>query len=118
MKCLQLSCVALLAMAAVTVSAEELYFMDPGFEGLENMDIVPEVLTATRLKQARAEVPGSMTVITADDIAHWGVRTIPELMRFVPGMFVKHGSDDAVAYHASNPSLMRRMQVLIDGRSV
>ncbi|MEK9711245.1 MAG: TonB-dependent receptor [Thalassolituus sp.] len=105
-------------MAAVTVSAEELYFMDPGFEGLENMDIVPEVLTATRLKQARAEVPGSMTVITADDIAHWGVRTIPELMRFVPGMFVKHGSDDAVAYHASNPSLMRRMQVLIDGRSV
>lgn len=106
---------ALLLSAPLLASAEDLFFPDAEFE---EMDMVPEVLTATRLKQPRAEVPGSMTVIDATQIERWGVRTIPELMRFVPGMFVKHGSDDAVAYHASSPSLMRRMQVLIDGRSV
>ncbi|MDF1764438.1 MAG: TonB-dependent receptor plug domain-containing protein, partial [Oleibacter sp.] len=79
---------------------------------------VPEVLTATRLRQPRVEVPGSMTIITAEQIAAWGVRTIPELMRFVPGMFVKHGANDTVAYHASSPNFMRRFQVLVDGRSV
>lgn len=81
-------------------------------------DDVPVVLTATRLKQPRAEVPGSMTVIDAEQIQRWGVRSIPELLRFVPGMFVVHGDQDKVAYHASNPNLMRRMQVLVDGRSV
>lgn len=99
----------------LSATANDMFFPDAEFD---DTDIVPEVLTATRLKQPRAEVPGSMTVIDAKQIERWGVRTIPELMRFVPGMFVKHGSDDAVAYHASSPSLMRRMQVLIDGRSV
>lgn len=107
---------ALIMSAPFSTSANDMFFPDAEFEG---SDVVPEVLTATRLKQPRAEVPGSMTVIDAKQIERWGVRTIPELMRFVPGMFVKHGgSDDSVAYHASSPSLMRRMQVLVDGRSV
>lgn len=84
-------------------------------------DDIPVVLTATRLKQPRAEVPASVTVISADDIQAWGVRTLPELMRFVPGMFIGHGDDEnnaSVIYHASTPNIMRRLQVLVDGRSV
>ena len=84
-------------------------------------DDIPVVLTATRLKQPRAEVPASVTVISAAEIEAWGVRTIPELMRFVPGMFIGHGDDEnnaSVIYHASTPNIMRRLQVLIDGRSV
>ncbi|CCK77221.1 TonB-dependent receptor [Oleispira antarctica RB-8] len=82
---------------------------------------LPMVLTASRLKQPKAEVPASITVITAKHIKLWGVRTLPELMKFVPGMFVGHGDDTnntSVAYHTSNPNTMRRLQVLIDGRSV
>lgn len=82
---------------------------------------LPEVLSATRLRQPRAEVPASMTVIDAARIQAWGVRTLPELMRFVPGMFIGHGDDEnnaSVAYHASSPNVMRRLQVLVDGRSV
>jgi iron complex outermembrane receptor protein len=84
-------------------------------------DDIPVVLTASRLKQPRAEVPASVTVIEAAQIAAWGVRTLPELMRFVPGMSMGHGDDEnnaSIAYHASNPSIMRRLQVLVDGRSV
>lgn len=80
--------------------------------------VIPEVLHVTRMRQPRAEVPGSVTVITSDQIRQWGVRTVPELMRFVPGMFVKHGGNDTLAYHSSNPNIMRRLQVLVDGRSV
>ncbi len=82
---------------------------------------LPTVLTASRLKQPKAEVPASITVITAKHIKLWGVRTLPELMKFVPGMFVGHADDDnnaSVAYHTSNPNIMRRLQVLVDGRSV
>jgi iron complex outermembrane receptor protein len=85
------------------------------------MDELPMVLTASRLKQPKAEVPASVTVITSKHIKLWGARTLPELMKFVPGMFVGHGDDEnnaSVAYHAANPSIMRRLQVLVDGRSV
>jgi iron complex outermembrane receptor protein len=82
---------------------------------------LPMVLTASRLKQPKAEVPASVTIITAKQIKLWGARTLPELMKFVPGMFIGHGDGDnnaSVAYHTSNPNIMRRLQVLIDGRSV
>lgn len=82
---------------------------------------IPQVLTASRLKQPKAEVPASVTVIDADKIRLWGVRTLPELMKFVPGMFVGHADNEnnaSVTYHTSNPNIMRRLQVLIDGRSV
>lgn len=82
---------------------------------------LPMVLTASRLKQPKAEVPASVTIITAEKIKLWGARSLPELMKFIPGMFVGHGDDEnnaSVAYHAANPSIMRRLQVLVDGRSV
>jgi iron complex outermembrane receptor protein len=82
---------------------------------------LPMVLTASRLKQPKAEVPASVTVISAEQIKLWGARTLPELMKFVPGMFVGHADNDnnaSVAYHTSNPNIMRRLQVLVDGRSV
>lgn len=42
---------------------------------------VPEVLTATRLKQSPAEVPGSISVLDRELIVASGARDIPELMR-------------------------------------
>ena len=82
---------------------------------------IPVVLSAARLKQPRAEVPASVTVIDAEQIAAWGVRTLPELLRFVPGVFVtqdKFEHNDVVAYHGSTAYMSRRLQVLVDGMSV
>lgn len=81
---------------------------------------LPQVLTATRLKQSPAAVPGSMTVIDNDLINASGARDISELLRLVPGMMVGNisGNQAAVNYHGTNASEARRMQVLIDGRSV
>ncbi|WP_426233926.1 TonB-dependent receptor plug domain-containing protein [Pseudomonas sp. TWP3-2] len=81
---------------------------------------LPQVLTATRLKQSPAEVPGSMTVLDSELISASGARDISELLRLVPGMMVGNisGNQAAVNYHGTNASEARRMQVLIDGRSV
>ncbi|WP_454845457.1 TonB-dependent receptor plug domain-containing protein [Pseudomonas farris] len=83
-------------------------------------DPLPQVLTATRLKQSPAAVPGSMTVIDSELINASGARDISELLRQVPGMMVGNISSNqaAVNYHGTNASEARRMQVLIDGRSV
>ncbi|WP_256659614.1 TonB-dependent siderophore receptor [Pseudomonas sp. H9] len=81
---------------------------------------LPQVLTATRLKQSPAAVPGSMTVLDSALIQASGARDIPELLRLVPGMMIGYGANNqpTVNYHGSNVNDARRMQVLIDGRSV
>ncbi len=86
---------------------------------IDNTDL-PQVLTATRLKQSPAAVPGSMTVLDNELIRASGARDIPELLRLVPGMMIGYGAGNqpTVNYHGSNVNDARRMQVLIDGRSV
>ncbi|MFK0089827.1 TonB-dependent receptor plug domain-containing protein [Pseudomonas sp. NPDC090755] len=81
---------------------------------------MPQVLTATRLKQSPAAVPGSMTVLDNELIRASGARDVPELLRLVPGMMIGYGAANqpTVNYHGSNVNFARRMQVLIDGRSV
>ncbi|UJJ31342.1 TonB-dependent receptor plug domain-containing protein [Halopseudomonas maritima] len=81
---------------------------------------LPTVLSATRLKQSPAEVPGSMTVLDRQLIRASGARDVPELMRLVPGMMVgyRSGNQMNVNLHGTNISEARRMQVLVDGRSV
>ena len=112
--------IILLGIASLTVNAQDGYDSYI-YEDFGNIDYIPEVLTATRLKQPKAETPASVTVITAEQIEAWGARNIPEALRFVPGMFVGHSqseSSDTVIYHASAQNFTRRLQVLIDGRSV
>ena len=80
---------------------------------------LPLVLTASRLAQPVSEAPSAVTIIDRKMIVASGFRTVPELMRLVPGMYV--GFADAnrpvVSLHGSADELARRMQVLIDGRS-
>ncbi len=81
---------------------------------------VPPVLSATRLQQPLAEAPASITVIDRKMIDASGAVDIPDLFRLVPGMQVMHknGQLSAVTYHGLGEVYSRRMQVLIDGRSV
>lgn len=80
----------------------------------------PAVLTASRLSQPLADAPSAMTVIDSEMIKASGFRSIPELMRLVPGMYV--GFSDAnrpvVSLHGSSDEWARRMQILVDGRSI
>ena len=99
------------ALAPSLVAAEDLF---------DQEQAIPEILSATRLKQSPAAVPGSVSVIDRALIEASGARDIPELMRLVPGMMVGYvkGNQITVNYHGGQVDSARRMQVLIDGRSV
>lgn len=81
---------------------------------------IPVVLSASRLAQPISETPNAMTVIDRGMIAASGFRNIADLFRLVPGMYVGsvNGHTPIVAYHGATDQYSRRMQVLVDGRSV
>lgn len=83
-------------------------------------DDLPTVLSATRLNQSLFDAPAAVTVIDRQMIEQSGVREIPEILRMVPGMVVGYesGSEAFVSYHGTSADLARRMQVLVDGRSI
>lgn len=81
---------------------------------------IPVVLTATRLAQPSNEAPAAVTIIDREMIEASGAREIADLFQLVPGFVVSHanGYTPIVMYHGLSDEYARRMQVLIDGRSV
>lgn len=81
---------------------------------------LPIVLSASRLSQPISEAPNAMTVIDRDMIVASGARNIADLFKLVPGMYVgyKNGHTPIVSYHGTTDMYPRRMQVMIDGRSI
>jgi iron complex outermembrane receptor protein len=86
-------------------------------EFLENL---PIILSATRLAQPLNESPIAMTVIDRQMIDASGARNIADLLRLAPGFQVGYfdGNSPVVTYHGLGSEHSRRVQVLIDGRSV
>lgn len=80
----------------------------------------PVVLSASRLSQPLSETPNAVTVIDRAMIKASGFRTIADLFKMVPGMYVdyKDGYTPFVSYRGGMDDYTRRMQVLVDGRSV
>jgi iron complex outermembrane receptor protein len=72
------------------------------------------------MSQPVVDAPVAVTVIDRRMIEASGAREIPELFRLVPGFVVGYhdGHTASVSYHMSDERYARRMQVLIDGRSV
>lgn len=79
----------------------------------------PVVITPTRLRQSLADVPASVTVITADTLRRYGINRIEEALRLVPGMAVSQatGNDFRINFHGTSAISPRRLNVLIDGVS-
>ncbi len=88
----------------------------------EFLSDIPVILTATRLPQKQAELPASVTVIDREMIEASGAVDIPDLLRLVAGFQIGRDNGDGVrttvAYHGVTDNYARRMQVLVDGRSV
>ena len=109
-----LTCLAALLLPAL-VSAQAL---DTGVDPAEMA--YPVVITPTRLRQSLADVPASITVITATTIQKYGITTLEDALRLVPGMALVNptGRDYSINYHGTYVGNPRRLNVLIDGASV
>ena len=77
------------------------------------------VVTASRRAQSPLDAPNAVTIVTAEDIRLSGARTIPDLLRRVPGMDVMamSYSDYNVAARGFNRRLANKLLVLIDGQT-
>ena len=106
-----------LAFSALTLTTLQAFGQSADLDIIDKTNVV---LTPTRLRQPISEVPGSVTVITADMLAKYGIASIPEALRLVPGMAVTQlsGGEYTINYHGSNSISPRRMNVLVDGMSV
>lgn len=100
---------ALPCFAEEDFSAEAAYFQE-----------MPVILTASRLAQPLSDSPSAVTVIDKKMIQASGARSIAELFRLVPGMYVDYsnGNTPIVSLGNNTDGFARRMQVLVDGRSI
>ena len=81
---------------------------------------IPIAVSASRLKQSLLDAPVSITIIDRDMIKASGAIELVDVLRLVPGFQVAHANGNlfVAAYHGMTDSYPRRMQVLVDGRSV
>jgi iron complex outermembrane receptor protein len=63
-------------------------------EGLLKMEI-PIVEGASKYKQKITEAPAFVTVITADEIKKYGYRTLADVLRSAPGLYVSYDRSNA-----------------------
>ena len=86
---------------------------------------MPIVLSANRLEQPVSDAAVSISVIDRETIEATGARTIPEVLRLIPGMQVGFSGNQfgdepkyVVTYHGHSDQYSKQMQVLVDGRSI
>ena len=103
-----------MSIPSVAFPAEDELFFD-----------MPVVLSANRLEQPVSDAAVSVSVIDRQTIEASGARTIPEVLRLIPGMQVGYSGNEwgdepkyVVAYHGHSDQYSKQMQVLIDGRSI
>jgi iron complex outermembrane receptor protein len=85
-------------------------------EDLMNM----QVTSVSKRSQKVADAAAAVFVITQDDIERSGARSIPELLRMVPGLEVARIDENkwAIGSRGFNGRFDDKLLVLIDGRSV
>lgn len=79
-----------------------------------------QVTTASRSKQLLGDVPAAIFVLTQDQIRSSGLKTVPEMLRLVPGVQVSQidGNKWQISIRGFGGRYSNKLQVLIDGRSI
>jgi len=111
--------VALITCCAAVSAQDTVEYADFNELDLESL-LDQTIVTASKHPQKLSDSPMSATVITADEIAASGARSIPELLRDVPGLDVIQATSSGFDTSARglNKLASNAMLVLVDGRSV
>jgi len=90
------------------------------YSEFEGMFGEPVTTSANGSPQRLKEVPLNMEIITSDEIELMGARSIPEILRFVPGLSVRQITmgQTEVGIRGYNQANSERILVLLNGRQV
>ncbi len=91
------------------IMPEELFFLN-----------ISTVITAAKKEQNQSDTTAATFVITSEDVRRSGARTIPDLLRMVPGVHVARMDSNkwAITSRGFNGRFANKLLVMIDGRSV
>ncbi len=93
--------------------------MPPPAAGQEEIELEPVVITASRIEEPLATVPGSITVITEEEIELQQAVTVSELLKNLPGVYLQeHGTLGEEAKVRLRGSNYNQNLILIDGVKV
>ncbi|MCW8357013.1 TonB-dependent receptor [Marinomonas pontica] len=84
-------------------------------------DSIPMVVTPSKIAQPRVDVSSTLSVLDGEFIRRLNMQYVEDLLQFVPGFAVfpyKASSQKIVSYHGTQLEEYRRIQVLVNGRSV
>ena len=115
-----LAAVAVLSVPLLAETQDQTPLVDLSLEELMRIQ-VERVFGASQRLQPVTEAPSSVTVITADEIARYGYRTLADVLRAVRGLYV---SDDrnysyvGVRGFARSGDYNTRVLLLVDGHRV
>src|ERR1043166_974085 len=106
----------LAARAAESAEQTEGRSAEIPLEELINVKVTSVSKKATSLEDS----PAAVTVVTEDDIRRFGITTLPDALRLVPGMDVAqiNSHEWAINSRGFNGEFANKMLVLVDGRSV
>ena len=85
----------LLAMPARAGEADSNHFLDWSIEQLMNESVTSVAKKETKLSQS----PAAIAVVTQEDIRRLGITSLPEALRWVPGMNVGRMSEGVSGIH-------------------
>ncbi|NVK74789.1 MAG: TonB-dependent receptor [Oceanospirillaceae bacterium] len=115
----------LLSSLSLCVEAEDLSMAMGDFSELnaydDFFDSIPVVVTPSKIAQPRVDVSSTLSVLDGEFIRRVNVQYVEDLLQFVPGFSVvpyKSSSQKEASYHGTQLNQYRRIQVLVNGRSV
>lgn len=111
---------ALLCSAFVGVAgADQSAVPSPDTLSLEDLVNI-KVTSVTRKESSLEDSPAAVTVVTQDDLRRFGITTLPDALRLVPGMDVArvNSHEWAVSTRGFTGEFANKLLVLVDGRSV
>ncbi|MFL0805166.1 MAG: TonB-dependent receptor [Agarilytica sp.] len=113
-----------LALTLVLGSSHVAFSDQTSFSELTDMSLEAllniEVTVSNRASEPLRESASAVTVITSQQIKNSGLRTVPELLRLIPGMHVKRidGNKWAINSRRKGVRFATSMLVLKDGRTL
>ena len=112
---------AAFAAAIILFFAANSLSVQKGLVGLDFAELMKvKVSSVERREKSWQETPAAITILTADNIRRSGANTIPDLLRYVPGLTVArtNGNSWAVSARGGLDPISNKLLVLVDGRSV
>ena len=101
---------------------EDAFGRELSFAGYDSfLSAIPVVVTPSKMPQPRVNVSSTLSVLDGEFIRRINMQYVEDLLQFVPGFSVapfKTSSQKIVSYHGTQLDEYRRIQVLVNGRSV